>query len=398
MAELLIRAGAKDAALVREILQGDPAHRPHRLVVDAHVAAAEPSMSAAARGAGVPFIVDPQTHFLQDVQHAADPWANLPFATAPAGTVSDLLDRRRLDWLAAEVVQYQLASGATRIVAPYVHIERKDDGWADVQIAMWRATRRYLDQEGLSLPLTAVTALGWRLLDRTAWPDALDPLLRGLQRLDPDEVALAASKVDAGASPEGRLASFIAVARRLGRTHPVLAWQQGTLGEAAVAAGATGYECGIGWRERCDLRTAMGSHRRPSTGGNARPVYIASLKRAIPKRSVQLLLENHRIAAGLVCLDVSCCPGGRRNLLHDSRAHAIRARLRGLQSVAGTAQPAWRWNLLARDASDGLELVGRINRLADEVHGLTRVDDSALRAVFAVAEHRRQVLGRRPAA
>ncbi|MEX2291796.1 MAG: hypothetical protein WD794_15905 [Mycobacteriales bacterium] len=398
MAELLIRAGARDAALVQAVLGGPPHHRPHRVVVDAHVASAAPSISVSAKETGVPFLIDPQTFYLQDVQHPADPWAQLTFADPQTSSPSDLCHPRRIDALVAGVVDYQLACGATAIVMPYVHVEAVDDGWGEVQAALWRATRRYVDRTGLALPTVAVLALGWRLLDRSSWPDGLDPLGRALDEAEPTEVALAASRVDAGVRPEERLASLIAVTRRLSRRHPVLAWQQGTLGEAAVAAGARAYECGIGWRERCDLRGAMSAHRQRPSGGGARPVYIAALKRGIPKASVRSLLEHPRIAPELVCLDVSCCPGGRRALLEDGRAHAIRARLRSLEAVAQADRPAWRWHLLAREAAAGLELAARINVAASRTAEVARVDDSALRAVSVVAEHRRQVTRRRPAA
>lgn len=398
MAELLIRAGGQDAALVAAVLGGPQQHRPHRVVVDAHVASAAPSIGLSAKTAGVPFLIDPQTFYLQDVQHAADPWAQLTFADPHRSSPSDLCHPRRIDALVAGVVDYQLACGATAVVMPYVHVEAVNDGWGEVQAALWRATRRYVDRAGLALPTVAVLALGWRVLDRSSWPDGLDRLRRALDQAEPTEVALAASKVDAGVKPEERLASVIAVTRRLARRHPVLAWQQGVLGEAAVAAGARGYECGIGWRERCDLRAAMAAHRQRASGGGARPVYVAALKRGIPKSSLRSLLEHPRIAPELVCLDVSCCPGGRRALLEDSRAHAIRTRLRGLEAVAQADRPAWRWHLLAREAAAGLELAARINVAASRTADVTRVDDSALRAVVAVAEHRRQITRRRPAA
>lgn len=398
MAELLVRAGAQDAALVQAVLGGPPQHRPHRVVVDAHVAKAAPSISLSAKTAGVPFLIDPQTFYLQDVQHRADPWAHLTFADADRNSPSDLLRPRRIEALVTGVVDSQLACGATAIVMPYVHLEPVDDGWGEVQAALWLATRRHLDRAGLTLPTVAILAVGWRLLDRSSWPTGLDRLRRVLEQAAPTEVALAASKVDAGVRPEERLASLIAVTRLLARRHPVIAWQQGALGEAAVAAGAVGYECGIGWRERCDMRAAMAAHRRFTSGGVARPVYVATLKRGIPKASVRALLEHPRIAAELVCLDVSCCPGGRRALLQDCRAHAIRARLRGLEAVAQADQPAWRWHLLAREAAAGLELAARINAAASRTSEAARVDDSALRAVFAIAEHRRQITRRRPAA
>jgi hypothetical protein len=86
------------------------------------------------------------------------------------------------------------------------------------------------------------------------------------------------SKVDDGVHPDQRLVTFMAVLRRIKRRFPVIAWQQGVLGEAAVAAGAIGYETGLGWRERCDLQGAMSAHRQPPSGNfGARPVYIPAL-------------------------------------------------------------------------------------------------------------------------
>jgi hypothetical protein len=398
MAELLIRAGSQDAALVASVLGGPRQHRPHRVVVDAHVASAAPSIGQSAKTAGLPFLIDPQTFYLQDTQHPVDPWAQLTFGEPQRSSPSDLLHPQRIEALVAAVVDYQLARGATAIVMPYVHVEVADNGWPQVQAALWRATRRHLDRSGLALPTVAVLALGWRLLDRSSWPVGLDRLRPALDQAEPTEVALAASKVDAGVKPEERLASFLAVTRRLTRRHPVLAWQQGVLGEAAVAAGAAGYECGMAWRERCDLRAAMAAHRRRPSGGGARPVYVAALKRGIPKASLRALLEHPRIAPELVCLDVSCCPGGRRALLDDSRAHAIRARLRNVEAVAQANRSAWRWHLLAQEAAVGLELASRINVAASRSADVARVDESALRALFAVAENRRQITRRRPAA
>jgi len=398
MAELLIRAGAKDTALVERVLQGPTRGRPSRVVVDAHVAVGSPRIAAAAVAAGVPFIVDPQTHYLQDHQHLADPWAQLPYARPAISTPADLLRPGLADAVVAGAIEHQLAFGATMLIAPYVHIERRNDGWAQVQVALWRASKRYLDEHGVQLPLIAVLALGWRLLDRPSWPENFSPLRRELLALNPAEVALAASRVDAGVKPDERLASMIAVIRRISRTHPVIAWQQGTLGEAAVAGGAVGYECGIGWRERCDLGTAMAQHRQPTSGGSARPVYIDTLRRSIPKASIRALVANSGLVTDLICLDPTCCPNGRLNLLEDPRAHAIQARLRSLRDLTSPAQPAWQWNHLARAARDGIELAERINAFATRSGGVTRIDLAALHATLSLADNRRQTLRRRHAA
>ena len=394
MAELLIRAGTQDAALITRVLIGPPVLRPNRVVVDAHTPLARPLVVDAAVKAGVPFLVDPQTYFLQDYQHSADAWALLPYGDPAKLVPADLLRGGAADRLAAAVIDHQLACGATMIIAPYVHIEASADGWARVQIALWRATQRHVRAAGLSLPLIALVAVGWRLVDPATWADVLDPLQDELRRLAPAEIALAASKIDQGAHPEERLNHLVATVRRLKGTAPVLAWNQGALGEAAVAAGAAGYETGIAWRDRCDIRSAMTSRRTLDDGPrSARPVYIDGLRRSLPKKSVAALLHDRSVATDLICLDLSCCPDGRDGLLTDQRGHAIGARLRSLATLAAPSQEAWRWNTLAMAARTGIDLADRINIVASR-GGITRVDSSALRATLAVADQRRQYVRR----
>jgi hypothetical protein len=401
VADLVVRAGGDDIALMERVLGGPLNRRPDRVVVDAHAAPRMGRVAAAARRAGLPFLIDPQTHFLQDFQHPADPWAQLPFGAPQRCSPAELLQPGTLDVLAAAVVEHQLSHGATAILAPYVHVERPGDGWTEVQVELWRASRRYLEQQGIKVEALAVVALGWRLLDRSRWTAALRPLITTLREdLKPAEVALAASKVDQGARPTDRLASFVAVIRQLRRHWPVLAWQQGLLGEASVAAGAAGYECGIGRRESCDLGVHMRSRRchDSSTGRAARAVYTLALRRSVPKRSLQELLRTEpRIAAQLACLDVACCPSGQRALLSDARAHTISARIRGLELVTQAAHPAWKWNYLAQEARAALALAAQINTAAQHSRVITHVDVGALTATLLYADNRRQTLRRRAA-
>ncbi len=218
-----------------------------------------------------------------------------------------------------------------------------------------------------------------------------------MRHLAPDEVALAASKVDAGASPDRRLNDLAAVIGQISRHFPVLAWQQGALGEACVAAGAIGYETGLGWRERCDLNAQMAGHRKePSGGFGARPVYIAQLKKAVPKRSLAALIAETRLGPDLVCLDPHCCSNGIQSLLQDQRLHAFRARAVSLDRLASVSHPSWRWAHLARDANSGLDLAAKINARADALPTMTRFNTDALRAM-AVLGQSRQRTGRRAA-
>lgn len=388
-AELITRAGSRDAVLMRRIFGVDgsvaAAHRPSRLVTDAHVAAGT-DLAVTARTAGVPFLVDPLTHYLQDAQHPDHPWTRLPFATPKAVTPADLMNVARCERLAEEVVESQVAHGATKIIAPYLHVERPDNGWMEAQVRLWRSTRAVLDAQGESLPVIAVVALGWRCLVGRAVAELL-PLWDALRDLVPAEVAVAASKSHDGTKPDERLVDLLMLIQELGRSYPVIMWQQGLLGEACVAAGAQGYECGIGWRERCDLNQAMGLHREPlrlNSPRGPRPVYLADLGRSVQKATIKAVHEYPALWRSIICADPGCCAPAGTSLLADARRHAIVARARELAVLDAATTPAWAWGRLADKATQGLALAARINTIAPK-----RVSTGVLNAVQLVATARR---------
>jgi hypothetical protein len=396
MAELLIRASTQDATLLRRIYGLDgreaAAARPTRVVVDAHVPASSRGggVVLAARQAGVPFLIDPQTFYLQGTQHAGDPWALLPFGRPDKLSSADV-DAFVQEDLVARVIDYQVSHGATAIIPPYVHVDRLNSGWIDVQAGLWHRTRRYLDRENISLPTTAVLALGWRVLHPVQGPAALAPALAALSDLEPREIALAASKADQGVRTHDRVMDLVLMIERLRRDYPVIAWQQGHLGEIAVAAGALGYECGIAWHEGCDLGTAANAHRNPQPSGprTARPVFIPRLGRSIPKRSLEVMREHRDLWMRMICPDAECCPPGGAALLGDARAHAVIQRTKSLDQIARIDRPVWRWQHLAGAADDGLNLAARINRRAFTVTAISQVNTHALAAISAVSHTRR---------
>jgi len=101
MAELLIRASSQDGALLRRIygFDGQPPApaRPDRIVVDAHVPLGRhgTGIAATARRAGIPLLIDPQTFYLQGIQHPDDRWARLPYGRAEMYTPEQAADRLR---------------------------------------------------------------------------------------------------------------------------------------------------------------------------------------------------------------------------------------------------------------------------------------------------------------
>lgn len=397
MAELLARASSLDAALLRRLYGLVEGHNrasavPSRIVVDAHLPASSRGAAVviAARQAGIPLLIDPQTFYLQGTQHAADAWASLPYGRPDKMSPADV-DAFVQEDLVAKVVDYQISHGATTIIPPYVHIDRLNSDWIDVQAGLWRRTRRYLDRMNISLPTTAVFALGWRAMHPVQGPTALTPALAAVSDLAPSEVALAVSKADQGVRTHDRVMELILMIEMLHRDYPVIAWQQGHLGEIAVAAGAFGYECGIGWREGCDLGAAANAHRHPQSAGAraARPVFIPQLGRSVPKRSLEAIREHRDLWMRLICLDADCCPPGGVALLGDARAHAIVQRAKRLEQVASVDRPVWRWQHLAHAADEGLDLAARINRRALNSRAIAKMNTVALAAISAVSHARR---------
>ena len=396
MAELLVRASAQDAALLRRIYGLDghspAAARPSRIVVDAHTPLKGADIAMTARRAGVPLLIDPQTYYLQGTQHPDDPWATrLPFGRADKLVPADF-DALTQEQLVASAVEYQIQHGATAVIAPYVHIDRLNSEWIDIQAGLWQRTARYLARENIALHVTAVLAIGWRVLHPVQGHAALAPALSALAALEPREVALAASKADQGVRPQDRAMDLVLMIERIRRDINVIAWQQGHLGELAVAAGATGYECGIGWRERCDLGAAANAHRKPQTGGtrSARPVFVNALGRSIPKQSLEALRSHRELWMRMMCADSGCCPvGGGTGLLGDARAHAIVQRRQRIDQLDRIERGVWRWQHLAESADAGLDLAHRLNRRAATNVDVKHVDTSALEAVSAVSHTRR---------
>lgn len=393
-AQLTVRAGAADAVLMRRIFGVDgsvaASYRPAQLVVDAQVVAGT-DLGTTARTAGVPFLVDPLTHYLQDAQHPGHPWTRLPFGASAPAFPSDVMRTARAQQLVEDVIDFQLSHGATKIIAPYVHIERPDSGWVGGQISLWRATRSALDARSESLPLIAIVAMGWRCMaGRTT--ASLGLLWDALRDLAPAEVALAASKSHEGTKPHERLVDMLILTRELSRSWPVTMWQQGLLGEAGVAAGAQGYECGIGWRERCDLNQAMALHRRPPATDSPRgprPVYVPAFGRSVQKATIATIRQHPALWRSIICADPTCCPPGGVSLLADARRHAVVSRARELAVLGAATTPAWAWGRLADKSEHGLKLAERVNRVAPN-----KVQTGPLSAVHLVASARRQTTGR----
>jgi hypothetical protein len=248
----------------------------------------------------------------------------------------------------------------------------------------------YLQRAEINLPVIAVVALGWRCMD-LGGRKALEDLWNGLAALSPDEVAVAASRVHLGVKSADRIVDLLGLVRGLSRTYTVTMWQQGLLGEACVIEGAAGYECGIGWREKCDLQSRMAQNRSPSTGPpGPRPVYIQQVGRGVPKRRLELARANRVLWARLVCHTPGCCAPAGDDLVDDARRHDVITRARELERLVATPVPVWQWHLLAQRVEEGIDLADRLNGLGPISRALPSVDTSTLHALREIANARRR--------
>jgi hypothetical protein len=259
--------------------------------------------------------------------------------------------------------------------------------------------RRYLDHNALGYKVIAPVALSWSLLPHARRAIAFGVVLDSLLDLAPDEVALAVSKADEGVRAWDRASDFASAIATLTDVAPVIAWQQGALGELAVAAGALGYETGIGWRERCKLREAAAAHRQQAESPpiGARPTYVQRLMRSVPRPTLEAAIQYPALVAELTCLNGDCCPEGRSGLTRDAREHSVLARARSLHDLASIESPRWRWNDLEQRATRGLALARRLNLLADRNNRVKHVDQRALEALQIVAHAQQRLAPRRAA-
>ena len=142
MSELLIRPGANDHEVIKDLLAPGagavllPRTRTliDRLVLDAQVAKARPELAEAARDAGVPVLVDPLTIYLQGELREADKWAQLPFGEARKLRQRNWRARSAAKSLVASVVDFEVEQGATAVIPPYPYVSSPADPFFELGV------------------------------------------------------------------------------------------------------------------------------------------------------------------------------------------------------------------------------------------------------------------------
>ncbi len=402
--DLFVRAGRRDNLLIEELAAPASAgvqlgrRVPFRgIVVDAPTAVTQPDLREAAEAAGLPFVVDPLTPLLQDVQAPDNSWSSLPFAQAEAMDVSELASGAMQDELIDRAVRFQIDHGASVITPPYFYAKDPTDPWFAVQISSNRRTAAYLAHENITLPVAPVLAASVRRFGvQSAWPAGVDEFLGSIQDMNLRHIglALSASRAQNG-DTEDRLSAYLGTVAHLAAEAPVMAWRQGQYGLAAVAAGAIGYQTGPGTDERCDLPNFARTRRpkpegAPSGFGTTRFIYTALFGRSFPEKAAAAMLENRHLKASLVCIDSSCCPSGVSSMVDDWRQHALRARGRQLDELRAMPNASWRLNAIATQADRAATAARTANEVLGAAGNHERVPERSFRSLATVSEAMRR--------
>jgi hypothetical protein len=392
MAELLIRAAMNDHLVVSDLLApatGPRLVRPRppidQLVADAHVAEARPILSDAAQGAGVPFLVDPNTPFLQTRVADDDRWAQLPFAQADP-VASNAVDTARL---VTEVVEFQLDKGATTIIPPYFYASSPTDPWFILSLRLVDQTAEFMRENDVQLPMLPVLCAQLQSFgNRLLWSVGLDRFVDRVTGVDASSVALCFSPVGSGEDGYGKVRRLFDATRHVkdGGLRAIV-WRQGIYGPGLVAAGLDGYECGIGTGEQTNIPRQQSSRKprddRGHSGGGS-GIFIETLGRSVPRRVGQTLLGDTAVRPKVMCDDEGCCPTVTATL-DKPREHAVRSRARILSGLVEQPASRWRLNHIAREATLAATLAMQANRVLEAEGVKGRIKVRNLEALAQVA-------------
>lgn len=240
MGELLIRAGYSDHQVIGDLLApgGAVALRPpiDGLVADAQTAVVRPTLAEAAHLAGVPYVIDPLTPLLQSPTDPKDSWVKRVSFGDAAGLAAGDFDAARIDELASAVVEFEVKSKATAIVAPYLYVADPVDPAFTVSLQLLIATRRYMRRNDVNLPLIAVFCGGWQRFARPdTWGTGVDRFLANAIDVDPQSLALCLTPAGAAKDAYAKVARIFTTARRFAASGvPTIVWRQGIFGPGLV--------------------------------------------------------------------------------------------------------------------------------------------------------------------
>jgi hypothetical protein len=399
--ELLIRPGMNDHDVIAELLApgssamlvpGDRRAPVDRLVADAHIARKRPQLAVAAASAGVPYMVDPLTHFWQSDLRESDALAALPYGSPTARTSDDFANPLTRESLLAGVVEFEVEQGATSVIPPYLYARTTADAWFERSLELLEATRHRMERTGLRLPLFAVLVVGHQgFAHPSSWSAGIDRFARRAREVGASALGIGFSPTKPRDGYAKVLATFSAMSRvKQVSGLPVYAWRQGIFGAGLTAAGIDGYETGVATGEACDIARSVASRRpqpgKKKGGGNPPGIFIDTLGRSVPANVGKLLLASS-LRARVMCDDERCCPDGPASTMAHPREHAVRMRSRQLRSIDALPHTSWRLHQVGKDATAGSTLTLQANQILQAAGMTERLPAAGLDAMARVARH-----------
>lgn len=400
MSELLIRPGNNDHEVIQDLLAPGgaavflPRARPliDRLVVDGHVALARPEFAEAARGVGVPVLIDPLTLFWQGELREKDKWSTLPFGRAQRMRPTDF-DQFTVETLAARVIDYQVEQGATAIIPPYLYATSPEDPFFGIGLDFLRASGRYMAKAGLALPVLPVICAQLKGLgSERSWAAGIDRIVSAALEIGPEAIAVCLSPVGSGDDSYSKVLRLFAAVLHVRKAGVrVIAWRQGIYGPGLVSAGIDGYETGVGTRELSNIPGTINSRRPPKpgqkrSGGAPVGIYLEPLRRSVPSSVGEVLLGHQGMRPKVMCDDERCCPNGAASTLDQRRQHAIRTRAREIAALEDQPHMSWRLHQISKSARSAAQLAVQANAVLAEAGIKQRIGTPGYDALAQVAD------------
>jgi hypothetical protein len=384
VSDLAIRPAHNDHLVVGDLLARESTDwaargRPlfQRLVLDATVAAKQPQLARDAAEAGLPVIVDPMTFLAQSETEPDRGWSALPFGDSRGHEAREFASNSAMDKLVQGVVDFEIANGASWVVPPYFYASDPRDEYFLRGLTAIKATRGFLDATGQSMPIMPV--LCGKLdgfASKASWGSGVDWFAHRSKESGADTVGLLMSPVGDFSDTYQKAFKITEVTRRLmGHGLRVHVWRQGALGPLLVAMGAAGYETGLQYGNKTDIR-AMASRQRPkletargAKGGGEGQMFVPVLGRWILGSQAAALAENPATRALIVCEDATGCCASLSATLSNRRVHAVRSHARRLAELDVMPNSvAWRLQGVSNWSTQALDAITAMNKTLTRVH------------------------------
>lgn len=359
-----------------------------RVVVDAHTPRANPTLVETIQEIGLGLTIDPFTPALQYEGDGAKSFQALPYVRPDAVVPTDLQSMTAREQFVDEVVTHQLGVGATSVVAPYFYVATTDDPWWNVNLALVDATRTWMDHHRVRFQLIAPLAGGAVRLGTTSGiRDHISQFARHAVLANAASIWLMLSPLGKGDESYDKLLGVVeAIEAIRGHGLQVSVARAGRYGPALVAAGANGFDAGIGSGDSLNVTATARSRRRSgSGGGGSARVFIQSLGTSVERRHLDAVFHDQIGRGLLTCEQPTCCPDPD-TMLREWRGHTVRTRASAVMDLLNIPAPG-RLGFMADRLGAQLSTITHTNRLLAAARTDTQLHDRGPRELRNVLDH-----------